>query len=193
MIWRFLLRCCLLTALLLVPLSTVCPPVPEKHFHVQDKTHPGVLNYESQLRHWADSIGWDWRLIAAIVYHESRFNYAARSGKGAVGLMQINSPRYTEEALLNPSFNLSVGTAYLKKLSRMYEADSAQDSLKFALAAYNFGERKIKRLKRSALEKGLEPGSWDSVSQQLPAGHHTVAYVQQVLDRYASYRRLYPL
>jgi len=180
-------------ALLLIPVRTSLHSIPEKDFSPRVQQNPRLLSYEPLMRQYADSIGWDWRLLASVIYHESRFSNQATSHKGATGLMQINSSRYSKEHLLDPSFNLSVGTAYLKKLERMYTASSSLDTLKFALAAYNLGEGKVNKLVMDAHSAGLNAACWDSVAVLLPPGHHTVSYVRKVLDSYSLYRRLYPL
>ena len=45
--------------------------------------------YDSLIRANADSIDVDWRLLAAIIYKESRFHIEAKSHRGASGLMQM--------------------------------------------------------------------------------------------------------
>ena len=153
-----------------------------------------ISGYDSIIKKHADRIGWDWRLVAAVIYNESRFHNEANSGKGAQGLMQILSSRYTAEEMSDPDRNLEIGTNYLRKLQRMFSKGAADDmeSLKFALAAYNFGEGKIQRCIEKAGEEGLDTTRWDSVKEVLPKGHHTVAYVEKVLDTYRDYSRLYP-
>lgn len=151
------------------------------------KIPEALSQYEPLLRQYAEKIGWDWRLLAAIVYHESRFNHAAQSGKGATGLMQINSTRYSEDTLLIPAVNLSIGTAYLQKLERMFDAATPADSLKFALAAYNLGDGKVRRMVSQASSAGLDPTRWEEVSRLLPEGHHTSSYVDNVMETFYQY------
>jgi membrane-bound lytic murein transglycosylase F len=154
-------------------------------------TYPAVPEalgrYEPLLRQYAAGIGWDWRLLAAIVYHESRFNSTAQSEKGATGLMQILSPRYSVDTLLIPAVNLSIGTAYLQKLENMFDAASPSDSLQFALAAYNLGDGKVKRMVAQADSAGMDPTRWEEVSRLLPRGHHTVSYVDKVMETFRQY------
>lgn len=190
----------LLTAVLLaVPLRQPHSVLPETAFLQtlpQDTCYldQPLSPYDDLLRHSADSIGWDWRLMAAVVYHESRFHPSAQSGKGAVGLMQVRSARYTEEELLNPRINLFVGSSYLKKLEKMFQADAASpvEALKFSLAAYNLGEGRVGALIVKAREQGLDTSRWDSVAVLLPQGHHTLSYVEKVLNTYSMYARQYP-
>lgn len=153
-----------------------------------------ISRYDSVIQKHARNIGWDWRLIAAVIYNESRFHNEANSGKGAQGLMQILSSKYTAEEMSDPDRNLEIGTKYLKKLDRMLSKSikDAHERLKFVLASYNFGEGKIQRLMDQAKQQGLDPARWDDVSSLLPEGHHTVSYVEKVLDTYRDYSRLYP-
>ncbi len=153
-----------------------------------------ISRYDSVIQKHARNIGWDWRLIAAVIYNESRFHNEANSGKGAQGLMQILSSKYTAEEMSDPDRNLEIGTKYLKKLDRMLSKSikDTHERLKFVLASYNFGEGKIQRLMDQAKQQGLDPARWDDVSSLLPEGHHTVSYVEKVLDTYRDYSRLYP-
>lgn len=152
-----------------------------------------ISQYDALIRQAADSIGWDWRLLAAVVYHESRFHNEAASSKGARGLMQIRSKRYTEEELLNPARNLSIGTRYLRKLENRYlEAAGPDEAIKFALASFNLGDSRVESLVAQAAADSLDATRWDAVATLLPKGHHTVSYVNNVLNTYAYYSRLYP-
>lgn len=158
-------------------------------------SNPSAISpYDNLIRHYADSIGWDWRLLSAIIYHESRFHNDAQSHKGAVGLMQILSDRYTDEYLLTPANNLKVGTRYLLRLQNMYRKGAAneQDATLFALAAYNVGEGRVNQLIQETGDAGEDASRWAVVSCHLPAGHHTVSYVENVLNTYTYYTRVYP-
>ena len=153
-----------------------------------------ISPYDRMLKASADSIGWDWRLLAAVVYHESRFHNEASSVKGATGLMQIRSDRYSTESLLDPAKNLSVGSRYLHKLEVMFSRNAADptQALQFALAAFNLGDGRVKKLIEAAGAAGRDTTRWDSVASMLPARHHTITYVDEVLDTYAYYSRIYP-
>lgn len=154
-----------------------------------------VSDYDGIIRRQAAEVGLDWRLVAAIIYHESRFHIEANSQKGAVGLMQIRSARYTDEEMLDPETNLRTGTRYLVRLLGLFSADAAdsREALKFTLAAYNMGEGRLWQWMEQARKKGLDTTHWDTVSSLMPEGHHTRAYVNNVLHTYADYRKLYPL
>ena len=153
-----------------------------------------ISQYDNLLRQSADSIGWDWRLLASVVYHESRFHNDANSSKGALGLMQIRSKRYPEEVLLNPSANIAVGSRYLKRLEDLFEDNAADpmEAVKFALAAFNIGEGKVKQMIEKTEEEGKDASRWEVVQEQLPERHHTRAYVENVLNTYHYYSKVYP-
>lgn len=153
-----------------------------------------ISRYDGLIKKHASNIGWDWRLIAAVIYNESRFNNDASSHKGAQGLMQILSSKYTYEEVSDPDRNLEIGTRYLRRLQTMYEPVTADETecLKFVLASYNAGEGKIQRCIEEARAKGLDTSRWGPVSTILPNGHHTVSYVENVLDTYRDYSRIFP-
>ena len=183
-----------LLLLLIPPKSRVPFPESPEEIMAEERSGEPLSAYDKVIKATADSLSMDWRLIAAVVYHESRFHNEAQSARGAVGLMQILSSRYSEEYLLIPANNLMVGSRYLKRLQKMYSSVAANptEALKFALAAYNFGEGKVWRLIGQAKDAGLDAGRWDIVaSSQLPKGHHTVSYVEKVLDTYSDYYRRY--
>lgn len=176
--------------LLLTPVLSPQHPLPENNFLEEfpvSSIPEGLSTYENTIRSAAKDSGWDWRLIASIIYHESRFHNEAQSSKGATGLMQIRSSRYSQDTLLIPSVNIAIGTEYLKRLETMFPAASREDSLKFALAAYNLGDGNIRKLIAQADSAGLDSRYWELVAHMLPDGHRTPVYVNKVLRTYENY------
>jgi soluble lytic murein transglycosylase-like protein len=82
-------------------------------------------------------------LVAAVVQAESRFKPTARSGAGAIGLMQL-VPRTGRwmgaRDLTNPQQNVAAGAKYLKYLSERFDGNETK-----MIAAYNAGEGNVKR------------------------------------------------
>ncbi|HEX7809774.1 MAG TPA: lytic transglycosylase domain-containing protein, partial [Thermoanaerobaculia bacterium] len=82
-------------------------------------------------------------LVAAVVQAESRFKPTARSGAGAVGLMQL-VPRTGRwmgaRDLTNPAQNIAAGTKYLRYLHERFDGNETK-----VIAAYNAGEGNVKR------------------------------------------------
>ena len=82
-------------------------------------------------------------LVAAVVEAESRFKPTARSGVGAVGLMQLmpKTGRWMgARDLTSPTQNIAAGTKYLKYLNERFDGNQTK-----VIAAYNAGEGNVKR------------------------------------------------
>lgn len=171
-----------------------------------------ISPYDSIIKVYSDSAGLDWRLVAAVIYHESKFDNDARSHKGAVGLMQM-MPETAEwlgaEDITDPIESVRMGTRYLRRLHRAYRGhtEDPDERLKFTLAAYNAGVGRIQDCIRYASMRGVDTSSWDNIATLIPEmnsdeildldtlrygkfnGEETIAYVNNVLDKYAQYRR----
>jgi len=84
-------------------------------------------------------------LVAAVVQAESKFKPHARSGAGAIGLMQL-VPRTGRwmgaRDLTNPAQNISAGAKYLKYLHDRFDGNETS-----VIAAYNAGEGNVKRFR----------------------------------------------
>jgi hypothetical protein len=169
-----------------------------KAFFRQRGDLSSISPYDRIVKRCAAAIGWDWRLVSSVIYHESRFTIDAASPKGAVGLMQIVPRRHSADTLLDPETNIRVGTAYLAKLERMFGPGSANrtESIKFALAAFNAGEGTIQRYIGYAASQAADSTRWNSVAAAARGmegfkGGRTIAYVDSVLTTYYGYTRFY--
>ncbi len=119
---------------------------PSKIFIEQKRLSP----YDDIIRFYADSIGWDWRMLAAVIYTESKFAINVTSNVGAKGLMQLMPLTvrvYGVENPLDPKENIRAGAAYLGRLTRLLRRyTSSQDELlEYVFAAYNAGETRVIR------------------------------------------------
>ncbi|HIE10282.1 MAG TPA: lytic transglycosylase domain-containing protein, partial [Kiritimatiellae bacterium] len=104
----------------------------------------------------------DPRLIATIVWMESRFDPSRIGGAGEVGLMQVTEAAAADWAaaqgvpiprlqdLADPALNLRIGTWYLARALRRW-AERA-DPLPFALAEYNAGPAHARRWAAAATD-----------------------------------------
>ncbi len=102
-----------------------------------------ISPYDDLFKIYAKEISWDWRLLAAMAYHESTFDTASVSPKGAVGLMQLlpQTADMTEEELMNPEENLKAAVKYIKELDRIFKrVEDNNERAKFIIASYNAGQ-----------------------------------------------------
>ena len=97
--------------------------------------------FDPIIRKMAAEKGVDEALVRAVIQIESGYEPRARSGKGAVGLMQVmpaTGRRYGITNLYDPSANIRAGVTHLKTLLDRFP-------LALALAAYNAGESAVER------------------------------------------------
>jgi membrane-bound lytic murein transglycosylase F len=103
-----------------------------------------ISPWDNTIKAAAEGIHWDWRLLAALIYHESRFNPEAHSYAGAFGLMQLmpeTGRKLGIDTTDKTDANILAGGRYIKSLDRFWTkhiADSAE-RVKFILASYNVG------------------------------------------------------
>ncbi|MBZ5695840.1 MAG: transglycosylase SLT domain-containing protein [Acidobacteriia bacterium] len=107
-----------------------------------------ALPFESSIRKWSARQGLDPMIVAGLIHQESAFEPEARSGKNAIGLMQLIGPtarrlakqenlRYSQARLVDPDYNVRLGTAYFASLRKQF------GGVESALAAYNAGEDRV--------------------------------------------------
>jgi membrane-bound lytic murein transglycosylase MltF len=148
---------------------------------------------------YAARYGFDWLLVAAQGYQESRLDPTARSDAGAVGVMQLLPSTAADVGitdLTDPEANVHAGVKYLRHLVDRYFDDDGLDPINrtfFAMAGYNAGPSRIARLRRVAAERGLDPDRWFDQVERVVAeevGREPVRYVSNIYKYYFAYRRL---
>jgi membrane-bound lytic murein transglycosylase F len=173
-------------------------------------TNNRISKYDELIKAHADSIGWDWRLVASLIYQESRFDPKASSWAGADGLMQI-MPSIAEELgvnnQLNPEESIKGGTKYLKQLwNNFEEVEDSVQRLKFTMASYNCGYYHVQDARRLAEMNGLNTNRWDDHVEEMilelsypdnynkpeiyygyVRGIEPYTYVKQIFERYEHY------
>ena len=174
-----------------------------------------ISPYDDLLKKYAKELGWDWRMLAAVVYQESKFSICAQSYRGATGLMQVmpqTGAAFNITDLNDPEQNLIAGTTFLKRLQRIYRNAnmSKEERIRFILASYNAGAGRIKDCRSLARSKGMNPNVWNNVVKVIPLmrddsildeenirlgkfnGSETVAYVQNVEALYKAICKICP-
>ncbi len=150
------------------------------------------LEWKQELWARSERHGLDPYLVAGLIRQESEFDPRARSGAGAIGLMQIMPATgrglfrrlgisgYSSRKLEQPDISLRLGTFHLKEVLEDFGGSVEQ-----ALAAYNAGERRI--------PGWLKLGPFDEPAEfveTIPFSQ-TRGYVQSVLRNRAMYERIY--
>ena len=176
----------------------------------------GISPYDHVFKQYAQEMGWDWRLLAAIAYSESGFDPNATSWMGARGIMQVmpktaRSFGVDENDLGNPEVSIRVASKILKELDGiMRNKTGPDDRIKFVLAAYNAGSGHVTDAIALARKYELDPRVWaenveqamlwkmdpeyynDSVcSNGYCRGTEPVDYVVKVLNCYENYKKNY--
>jgi membrane-bound lytic murein transglycosylase MltF len=144
----------------------------------------------------ADAAGFDFMLMMAQGYQESRLDPMARSPVGARGVMQLMPATGAEMGvrdLHNARQNIEGGVRYMQKLRESYFNDPAIppiEQVKFALAGYNAGPNRINRLRQEAAQQGLDPNQWFGHVErvvQRRVGSEPVRYVSNIFAIYTMY------
>lgn len=148
---------------------------------------------------YAKQYEFDYLLIAAQAYQESRINQKLKSSAGAVGVMQIKpttaaDPNVSIADVHSMEANIHAGVKYLRFISNRYFSDAKFDELNrhlFAFAAYNAGPARIQKLRTKAREQGLDPNQWFNNVEIVAGrdiGRETVDYVRNILKYWVAYR-----
>lgn len=150
---------------------------------------------------YGDTYSLDWLLLSAQAFQESQLKQETVSHAGAVGVMQVlpstaKSPPISISNITNADNNIHAGVKYMRYLIDNFFAREPMDSLNrhfFALAAYNAGPGNVRKLRREAKAKGLNPNEWFNNVELLAARHismEPVQYVSNIYRYYWSYQAL---
>lgn len=155
----------------------------------------------------------DWRLVVAIMCHESSFNPNARGFGGAYGLMQFmpgTGPRYGVYPSSPPAIQIRGGVKFIAKINEQFrDIRDINERNKFILASYNAGSGHVMDAKSLAEKRGLNPRKWeDNVGKMMlnlgryeyysdPVvktgalrGTRTYNYVKNIMIRYENYKSI---
>lgn len=139
-------------------------------FHERIETR--LPKYQKFIQKQCKKHGFDWRLVAAMIYQESHFDPKARSKTGVRGLMQITEETAEDMGISNrrdPIQSLKAGIGYLKILyDKFSDINDPLDRIKFAMAGYNIGYGHVLDARRLARWQGMPDDKWRSIKKTLP-------------------------
>ncbi|MCJ8156160.1 transglycosylase SLT domain-containing protein [Sphingomonas sp. LaA6.9] len=139
----------------------------------------------------------DYLLMAAQAYQESKLDQDAKSHVGAIGVMQLMPATGEEQKVgdvrqLEP--NIHAGVKYMRFMRNQYfegEPMTALNKGLFTFASYNAGPGRIRQLRRETAQRGLDPNVWFGNVERIASeriGRETVTYVGNIYKYYIAYR-----
>ncbi len=151
------------------------------------------------IRSYADDYEFDWLMILAQAYQESKLDQSKVSNSGAVGVMQIlpstaSDPNVGIENIKKLDNNVHAGVKYLHFIRERYFDDPAisdLDRMLLSFAAYNAGPANVARARKKAEEMGLDPNVWFGNVETAAArviSREPVNYVRNIYKYFVSYR-----
>jgi membrane-bound lytic murein transglycosylase F len=167
--------------------------------------------YDDLIKKYAEQYQFDWRLIAAQMYQETKFNPHAKSWVGAQGLLQVMPATAREmgvKDMHNPENGIKAGVKYLDHVRKQFpESLPVGDRVWFSLAAYNAGSGHVRDAIALAKQQGLNPDRWfDNVERAMlllankkyaakarhgyVRGQEPVKYVREIRQRFGAYVQL---
>lgn len=177
-----------------------------------------ISPYDDLICAYSREIGWDWRLLASMIYQESRFNPEAQSWAGACGLMQLIPSTAAHYGLdtscgATPIESIDAGTRHIIKLDAYWAKyiPDKNERIKFVLASYNVGLGHIIDSRNLAKKYGKAPDVWYNnvenfillksnpkyyndplVKCGYCRGQETYNYVREIMARFQHYRNMIP-
>ena len=168
---------------------------------LSDKGRERYENTIGIMKRYSDKYDFDWLMIAAQGYQESKLDQSKRSHAGAIGIMQV-LPTTAADKNVNiddiekAEQNVHAGVKYLRFLRDRYFSDEAIESLDrvlFSFAAYNAGPANITRARKKAASMGFDSNQWFNhveVAASKTISREPVVYVRNIYKYYVAYKRL---
>ena len=171
-----------------------------------------ICEYDELLKEYAKLIDWDWRLLAAQMYQESKFKEDAKSWAGAFGLMQFmpaTGAMYGVDSSSTPEEHIRAAILYISWLNDFWQERvlDPDERMKFILASYNAGLGHIIDAMNIALNLGYDPQVWennvaecillkasseyytsDLVKYGYCRGEEPYGYVQKIMKQFEHYK-----
>lgn len=175
-----------------------------------------LSQWDDLIKTYSAGINWDWRLLASLIYQESRFLPDVESPVGAYGLMQImpeTGKHFGINITSSPGENIKAGAKYITWLHSIFDPKipDEKERTRFILASYNAGPGHILDAMKLAEKNGRDPLIWeDNVAVWLQKkaepkyyndavvrngyfrGKESIAFVIEILDRYEHYKNIIP-
>lgn len=126
-----------------------------------------VSPYDDIFKKYAEGTKYEWQLLAAISYHESRFQNNLTSWAGAAGIMGLmprtaKSLGLSSEDRMSPDLSIEAAVVLLDRLDKIFaKTNDLTERKKLILAAYNGGNGHINDAQALARKYGANPNVWE--------------------------------
>ena len=183
---------------------------------ISQKLYPrySISAYDDLFIEYGETIGWDWKWLAAIAFVESHFNPDAVNESGASGLMQLMPKTAVAMGIdslhrTDPRASVKGASLLFKRLDERFSAIPMPDRVCFVLASYNAGHGHVLDAMRLAEKYGSSSHRWyGNVDKYLRlknepsyyndtlchngkfSGIETTLFVEKVQAKYDEYSRL---
>jgi membrane-bound lytic murein transglycosylase F len=131
--------------------------------------------------------GIDWRLIAAVAYHESHWDPNATSYTNVRGMMMLTeetADRLEVSNRLDPSESILAGARYINMLKDALPDEVEEPDRSWqALAAYNIGPGHFNAARTLAKQLKVDPNAWYEMKRVLPKLAQPKVYQQLKIGR----------
>lgn len=175
-----------------------------------------ISKYDKYLKKYSRVINWDWRLLASLIYQESKFDPYIIGSYGTFGLMQFTTSTGTLFGVSPsslPEQQIRGGVRLINAINKQLpnEIDSVKERVKFILASYNAGLGHVFDARRLAKKYGKDENIWtDNVEifilnkskpkyyndPVVKLGYYkgiiTYNFVYEILERYQYYKNTVP-
>jgi membrane-bound lytic murein transglycosylase MltF len=157
------------------------------------------LDMVSIFRRYGDKYKFDYLMMAAQGYQESRLDQNAKSSVGAIGVMQLMPETGKEQKVGDISKvdpNIHAGVKYMRFIRDSFFEKEPMDDLNkglFTFAAYNAGPGRVRSLRKDAAARGLNSNIWFGNVERVASekiGRETVTYVANIYKYYVAYKLL---
>jgi len=159
--------------------ATAAKPAPQRARLPKRLANDFHSHIESRLPHLRSSFeaagrdtGFNWRMLAALGYQESRWRPAAVSPRGAQGVMMLMPLTVTKmgvKDVFSPDENIMAGSRYLLLMKeRIPKRIRDPDRTLLAMAAYNIGIGHLEDARIITQMRKKNPDRWADVRANLP-------------------------
>lgn len=151
------------------------------------------IPYAAFFKEFAPIVDWEWEMLAAVGFAESRFKPTAQSRYGASGIMQLmpkTALKYglNDSTVFEPRDNIEAGAKSLATLKKQFRfVPDSVERVKFVLAAYNAGMAHILDARALARKYEANPNRWEEVEPFLALLSDSVYYTDSVV-RYGPFK-----